>query len=192
MLPGSLISEEKMCESYCVSRTPVREALLRLEEEGYINIEPRKSTRVSKISFQEMNEIIEIRLLIEPYILRSLEEPLSDSYIEKFQDIRQRSTMISLNDATSLKYFLKLDFEFHTTLISLSNSKLLNSFCKDILHRSIRQWYLMYTSLEQRLSTAKDEHQAIIDLLIKGNFAHAAKELENHIRAFYDMMFFCG
>jgi len=181
-----------MCETYGVSRTPVREALLRLEEEGYINIEPRKSTRVSKISFQEMNEIIEIRLLIEPYIVRSMKEPLSDSYIEKFRDIKQRSSMISLSDATSLKYFLKLDFEFHTTLISLSNSKLLNTFCKDILHRSIRQWYLMYTSLEQRLSTAKDEHQTIIDLLIEGDFARAAKELENHIKAFYDMMFFCG
>lgn len=63
LLPGTPISEDEIGSAYHVSRTPVREALLQLTRENYITIEARKSTKVSKISFQEMNEIIESRVL---------------------------------------------------------------------------------------------------------------------------------
>lgn len=191
-LPGSVLLESELCKEFNVSRTPVREALLQLEKEGYVIIEPRKSTRVSKISFQEMNEIIETRLLIEPYILRSLKDPLSEEDVAAFQKIKERFNEISLNDASSLKQFLQLDFQFHCALISLSQNHLLIDFCKEILQRSIRQWYLMYVNLEERLSTAKDEHQGIIDYLVENDFNSAAKALEHHIKAFYDLMFFVG
>lgn len=190
LLPGAPVSEDEIGKQYNVSRTPVREAILQLARENYITIEARKSTKVSKISFKEMNEIIESRLLIEPYIIRSQNEMLSDGVVRKLGEFLQRFDDVSLSDETSLREFLNIDYEFHCLLVSLSNNQLLINFCKDILQRSIRQWYLMYMRMEGRLSTAKDEHKEIISLLSKGDYTNAAKNLEQHIKAFYDLVYY--
>lgn len=190
LLPGTPISEDEIGSAYHVSRTPVREALLQLTRENYITIEARKSTKVSKISFQEMNEIIESRVLIEPYIIRSQNEPLSAGFIDRMEEMRRRFDEVSLNDEKSLRQFLNIDFEFHCLLVGLSKNRLLINFCQDILQRSIRQWYLMYMRMEGRLSVAKDEHKEIISLLVKGEYTNAARNLEQHIKAFYDLVYY--
>lgn len=190
LLPGTAILEDEIAREYNVSRTPVREALLQLSRESYITIEARKSTKVSKISFKEMNEVIETRLVIEPYIVRTQSKTLNEDTIRRLEEMKKRFRQVSLNDAASLRQFLNIDYEFHYLLVSLSGNRLLIDFCEDILQRSVRQWYLMCVSMEGRLSKAKDEHEKIIDLLIKGNFTSAAKNLEQHIRAFYDLVYF--
>lgn len=189
-LPGTPISEEEIGKEYHVSRTPVREAILQLAREDYITIAARKSTRVSKISYQEMNEIIEARLLTEPYILRCQEKPLADDVVERLKVLRAGFEEVSLCDEKSLKQFLKMDYEFHCLLVNLSRNHLLIQFCQDILERSTRQWYLMCIRMEGRLSVAKDEHKQIIDHLVEGDYGNAAKNLEQHIRAFYDLVYF--
>ena len=143
LLPGTPISEDEIGKEYQVSRTPVREAILQLTRENYITIEARKSTKVSKISLQEMNEIIESRLLIEPYIIRTQNDLLGPEMIQKLEEIMYKFDEISLDDEKSLRKFLNIDYEFHSLLVGLSNNQLLINFCKDILQRSIRQWYLM-------------------------------------------------
>lgn len=190
LLPGAPVSEDEISKAYNVSRTPVREALLQLARENYITIEARKSTKVSKISFKEMNEIIESRLLIEPYIIRTQSAPPDADFIKKLEEMRGRFDGVSLNDETSLRQFLNIDYEFHCLLVGLSNNRLMSNFCRDILQRSIRQWYLMYIRMEGRLSVAKDEHKEIIGLLAKGDYTGAARNLEQHIRAFYDLVYY--
>lgn len=190
LLPGAPIMEDEIAREYNVSRTPIREALLQLNRENYITIEARKSTKVSKISFQEMNEIIEARLVIEPYIVRTQSKKLDEEIIRKLEEMKIHFREVSLNDAAGLKQFLNIDYEFHYLLVCLSGNQLLIKFCEDILQRSIRQWYLMCVRMEGRLSKAKDEHEKIIDLLIEGNFATASKNLEQHIKAFYDLVYF--
>ena len=190
LLPGTPISEDEIGKEYQVSRTPVREAILQLTRENYITIEARKSTKVSKISLHEMNEIIESRLLIEPYIIRTQNDLLGPEMIQKLEEIMYKFDEISLDDEKSLRKFLNIDYEFHSLLVGLSNNQLLINFCKDILQRSIRQWYLMYMRMEGRLSTAKNEHKEIIGLLAKGEFTNAARNLEQHIKAFYDLIYY--
>lgn len=190
LLPGTPILEDEISKEYNVSRTPVREALLQLSRENYITIEARKSTKVSKISFKEMNEVIETRLVIEPYIVKTQSKTLNEDTIRKLEEMKKSFREVTLNDAASLRQFLVIDYEFHFLLVCLSGNRLLIDFCEDILQRSIRQWYLMCVSMEGRLSTAKNEHEKIIDLLIKGDFTNASKNLEQHIKAFYDLVYF--
>lgn len=190
LLPGMPIQEDEIAREYNVSRTPVREALLQLSRENYITIEARKSTKVSKISFREMNEVIETRLIIEPYIVKSQSKMLDEDTVRKLEEIKKSFREISLDDVVSLRNFLSIDYEFHYLLVCLSENRLLIEFCQDVLQRSVRQWYLMCVSMEGRLSKAKDEHEKIIDLLIRGDFVNASKNLEQHIRAFYDLVYF--
>jgi DNA-binding GntR family transcriptional regulator len=192
LLPGSTLVEAELCKAYGVSRTPVREALLELEKEGFVNIEPRKSTRVSRISIQEMNDIIKARLIIEVQVVRSLSEPLNQDYINRFQDMKKRfDQIIRSEQKDALKVFLRLDFEFHHTLILLSGNELLEHICNSLLQKSVRQWYFMCIHVERRMADSIKEHEEIIDALIKGNYEEAALELESHIKTYYTMMYFC-
>ncbi len=190
LLPGSLISEEELCRQYQVSRTPVREVLLQLKREEYITVESRKSTKVSKISFQEMKEIIEIRIMIEPAIIRSLNTPLSRETLDALEELRGRFAAIDEAKGDSVRFYLKADFEFHSLLAGLSGNRLLSTYYSALLERSIRQWYLMYIHMEGRLKKAQKEHEILVSLLRDGNFQTAAKELEKHIRAYYDLAYF--
>ncbi len=190
LLPGSLISEEDLCKQYEVSRTPVREVLLQLKREEYITVESRKSTKVSKINFQEMNEIIEVRLMIEPGIIRSLNAPLPAEMCEALEEMRQRFAALGEMKGDSVRNYLQADFAFHSLLASLSNNHIMTDFYCSILERSIRHWYLMYVRMEGRLKQAQNEHEVIIRLLEDGNYPSAAKELEKHIRAYYDLNYY--
>ena len=66
MMPGSLLSEHDIAQEMGISRTPVREAILRLSEEGFITIYPRKGMIVSPVSFKDIQDVFQIRMMIEP------------------------------------------------------------------------------------------------------------------------------
>lgn len=192
LLPGSNLSESELCAEYSVSRTPVREALLELEKEGYVVIEPRKSTRVSKVSLHELKYLNEARILIEASVLRSLAMPLSNADGKMLEEFRERLKRLDPSGEMQGKYkfFLQLDYEFHTMLTSLGGNPLLIRFAEEMLQRSARQWYLMYLTIERRLAVSNEEHIGILDRLLEGNPGAAADLLETHIGAFQNLQYF--
>lgn len=189
-MPGSVISEDDLCKEFGVSRTPVREALMELEKEEYVNIMPRKSTKVSKISLKDINEIIQARLLIEIYIIRSITEPLSDEFRKSLISIRNRfDDAYKTEEKNNVKLLLQMDYEFHSTLTALCPNTHLVRFLQELLKKSIRQWCLMFANTERRMHESISEHESIIDALLENDFEGAAKKLESHIKAFYDMIY---
>ena len=68
-MPNSFLNEDLLCEEFGVSRTPIRDALSRLEQEYLITIVPKKGFFVAPLSANEINMVFEGRLLIEPYVL---------------------------------------------------------------------------------------------------------------------------
>ena len=69
--PGMHLNEAVLCETFHVSRTPIRDALSRLEQEGLVTIRSKKGIVVSSLSISEVNNIFELRLLLEPYSIRN-------------------------------------------------------------------------------------------------------------------------
>ena len=67
--PGTYLSEELITDQLKISRTPVRDALSRLEQEGLLEIRPKKGIMVTTLSIKDVNMIFEIRKMYEPYIL---------------------------------------------------------------------------------------------------------------------------
>ena len=69
--PGRHLNEQQLCEAMGnISRTPVRDAVSRLEQEGLLNILPKKGILVSELRISDINRIFEVRMLLEPYVLR--------------------------------------------------------------------------------------------------------------------------
>lgn len=190
LLPGTVLTEGDLCDDYAVSRTPVRESLLQLEKEGYVSIEPRKSTKVSKISIREIDDLIEARLLMEPYIIRNQTGGFSQDFIDTLADISRQFQEMDVDAPDALAGFLRLDLQFHSTLVRLSKNTLLVQTCCATLEKSVRQWYLMCTHSEKRMSESMSEHQDIISTMLAGNCEEAGRMLEQHIKSFYDIAYF--
>ena len=114
--PNEFLNEQKLCaEMGSISRTPMRDALGRLEQEGLITILPKKGLMVSGITEEDVHSMFEMRLLVEPYALRTygnlpLIEPLESRESKKIRDF---VIVIDTSESTSgelVKAFLKETF----------------------------------------------------------------------------------
>ena len=85
--PGTFLNEELLTTELGLSRTPVRDALSRLEQEGLIEIKPKKGIIVMPLSINTINMIFEVRQLYEPYILLNYGNALSVERLKDFYNI---------------------------------------------------------------------------------------------------------
>ncbi len=88
--PGDRLSVQKVSDRLGVSRTPVKEAFARLEQEGLVSVVPRRGTFVSPIEVKDIDEILEARALIEAFAATRAAEELSGEELEKVQSVLER------------------------------------------------------------------------------------------------------
>lgn len=106
--PMSDISEEQLQKELDISRTPIREAILRLEKDGFVYLYPRKGTIVAEVSRDLVEEIYQVRLLLEPFIAEEASHSVSRSWLK---DLRERlaNPPESLTDRELRVYYINLD-----------------------------------------------------------------------------------
>jgi DNA-binding GntR family transcriptional regulator len=171
LLPGALINLNEMSERFKVSKTPLREALLRLEAEGFVSIRPRSGIIINRL------ELEDIRYLYE--IVAALEATLIDTIFHKF-DNSHASLMEKLNSdmRTAIENgdYIAYDrphWDFHNLFTELSGSALVQRIITPIRQRlwdfprrrNHQQWELM----------ACDEHQEITEAIMCGNRSEALR-----------------
>lgn len=115
--PGDVISENSLCQRFCVSRTPIRSALQRLEQSGFVNIIPHKGTVVTPIDLDIANQMIYERVALETMILRDFTKTCSATDIarlhyclEQMQDIARGAADLEHFD---INVFLAADLKMH-------------------------------------------------------------------------------
>ena len=106
--PGMHLNEGVLCETFNVSRTPIRDALSRLEQEGLVTIRSKKGIVVSDLSISEVNNIFELRLLLEPYSIRNYGYTLDENSLLNFYQ-----SLLRLDVTQDAKTFFILDDNFH-------------------------------------------------------------------------------
>ena len=118
--PNEFLNEQKLCaEMGNISRTPMRDALGRLEQEGLITILPKKGLMVSGITEEDVHSMFEMRLLVEPYALRTYGADIPREELEHF--VRMMHEPDVIDD------FCKADDDFHELLMSTLPNKYLSS-----------------------------------------------------------------
>ena len=118
--PNEFLNEQKLCaEMGNISRTPMRDALGRLEQEGLITILPKKGLMVSGITEEDVHSMFEMRLLVEPYALRTYGSALPMEKLEQFRELMLHPDRI--------EDFCESDDIFHELLMSTLPNKYLRS-----------------------------------------------------------------
>ncbi len=172
-MPGDYLDEKQLIEEIGASRTPIREALNKLEQENLINILPKKGVVVSNISYKDVVDIWELRMIIEPPILTSLKDKIDIEVIKQFKE-----DCNSVNTADELDEY---DDKIHGYFTSLYSNYYLSDLLDTIATQTHRIRHLTTRNIPNTLSTTFDEHNAIFDALLNNEFELASELMYLHL-----------
>lgn len=162
--PGHQVNIEEFTDKLKVSRTPIREAFLKLASEGLIEIRPRVGYFVVDITEQDIRDLFEIRGIIETRATKKAAELLTDEELESMQYLISESK--EAVEEGNFEIYLKNEIQFHEYLQKHVQNKRLNSFFEDLKDLTYRERVMSTHSLEN-INQSIIEHQRILDGLIK-------------------------
>lgn len=175
--PGSVLTEERLVAELGHSRTPIRSALVRLQEEQLVHIMPKKGIVVTKITLESIRDLFNLRDMIEPPVLREFGSRF------KKEDLMQYYSLFSPDgsrrDATEI---YDSDARLHTHIVTLSENQILISFYNSLQNRMTRINTLCAISTGSRLEQSNREHADIIYALLKDDSEQAARLLTAHLK----------
>ncbi|MGH4037644.1 MAG: GntR family transcriptional regulator [Sphaerochaeta sp.] len=176
--PGSMINEEQLKEELHISRTPIRDALSRIEQEGLIQIKPKKGILVTPITIEEINKIFEVRLLIEPYAIQMYGNTLDTNVLLEYLSFLQSED----DRLLSKENIIEKDDEFHDMIINCIPNKYLITFYSIITSQNKRLRILSGSKYTDRIEKGCREHIVIIEALLKGDYSAASSALVDHLQ----------
>jgi DNA-binding GntR family transcriptional regulator len=176
--PGELLLVQPLSKDLGMSRTPVREALIRLEREGFINEAEGKKFRVTEVTVKSILEIHEVRELIELHTVSKAATKCSPSQLRKLQKLTKemKNALIVQNH---IKFF-QLDMDFHALLISIADNKTLENLMFH-LNEKVQRIRHLTTYVYQRLEHTIDEHNAILKGVETKDPSTAQKAMQLHL-----------
>ena len=176
--PGDLLTELRISKDLGVSRTPVREALRRLEQEQLIR-ETGKGSLVLGLSPRDVADIYDIRLRTEGLAARWAAQRLTPEQLKKLQEVTElQSFYLRRGDTDKLK---STDTEFHTQIYAACGSPVLQGILTG-LHRKIQGFRQRSLSQGSRAEAALQEHQAIFKALSLGDGDEAERLAVLHVQ----------
>lgn len=176
---GATVSVRSLAASLGVSATPVREAVLDLAKAGLLLPVKNKGFRVPTLSDAELQDIVELRLLLEVPMMGRLAGRLTRPRIEHYRRLcRAIEAAASAGDAVE---FLAVDREFHLSLLGeLGNERLVEMVA--LLRDQARLYGVLHLAEEQQLAESGAEHGALLDAIVDGDAARVRRLMTKHLR----------
>jgi len=178
-LPGDRFTEGEVAERMKVSRTPVREALYRLEREGYLQVMFRSGWRVRPFDFQQFEDLYDVRVVLELAAVRKLCEMENQAALAALKTL----WLIPASERrTERREVAQLDEDFHTALIGATGNAEMSRIHHDITERIRIIRHLDFTQAE-RIDATYLEHGKILRAILQRKTEHAQLLLRNHIES---------
>jgi len=176
--PGEEVRESELALKYGVSKSPIRDALQKLEFEGLVEIAPRQGHRVLPISIKDAEDILELREILEVAAVHRIATEASDDDLDALNAFRTANL-------TSLREFARYNRDFHHRISHLANNQRLSGTMRRLMDNYER---LCIVSLSARraegeaMAAALHDHIAIIDALQARDGRKAGRLSGAHIR----------
>lgn len=185
-LPGEALREEELCLQMNITRTPLRLALRRLEQEQLVTNEPFCGCRIREVTTEELNPLFDMREVLEGLAARYVATMNNASDIAVLRDIAESCDEAEQNQQW-LPYF-ELDKAFHRKLIELAGnfklSEIMEVYDFQLRTFSLHHRYLLYVvkQLSARAQELGRNHRDLVDALESGNPALSEEKFRNHVR----------
>ena len=183
ILTGEIVSQTRLMEidlseKMNVSRTPIREAIRKLEKEGLVTIEPRRGAYASMISTEDMVEILEVRQDLEGLAAYFAANRMTDEQMAELKEVSN-----NYNEAVKrgkMEDMIKYDTRFHHIIVESCRNKILVQMIEQLQELVLRFGYIYYDNF-RRAENMPDEHEAIVAAISEGNADKARAAADIHI-----------
>ncbi|MGE5558531.1 MAG: GntR family transcriptional regulator [Bacillota bacterium] len=176
--PGERLMEIQLADEMGVSRTPVREALRKLELDGLVVVAPRKGAYVAGISSKDITEVFEIRGALEGLAAELAVERITEEELDQLEKILYQ--VASCVDSNNLEGMIDADTHFHEMLYLASRNARLSQIVHN-LREQIQRFRKFSLSSPGRMREALEEHKAIVDAIAQRNANLACQLAKEHI-----------
>lgn len=179
--PGHFLSESDLCTALEMSKTPIRAALERLEEQGFVTIAPQRGVIVRELSPREIADHYDFRIALESWITRTMAGRLNAEQIADLEQNLIEQHAQTGGDVVDLRGFMRSDAQFHHIITAATGNA-------EFVWAMQRQWDKLQRLVES--IAFKDptvpprscaEHQAIFDALVAGDGELAARRAIEHL-----------
>ncbi len=178
--PGVVYSAPSLAAQFGVSATPVREAMLDLAKEGLIDVARNKGFRVTELSEKDLDDLCQLRALIEVPTVRRIAESTADP--DAIESLRRLAA--GIEDAAhrhDLIAHVTVDMQFHLGLLALAGNPHLVETVRSLRARS-RIYGLRSLAERDELVPSSREHAELLDLIVAGDAAAAERLMDQHVR----------
>ena len=177
---GEQLRQDAIAQEFDVSRIPVREALRQLEAEGLIAIVPHRGAIVPLLSCEEIEEIFEMRAILEPEVLRVSIPNLREEDFARAEEIL-RTYDAALRSEGDVSEWGRLNWQFHSTLYAGAHRPQFMAVIRNINYSGER-YIRLQLYLTRALKRAREEHLLLLKLCRRRDVEGACELLARHIR----------
>ena len=176
--PRERLMEIQMAEELGVSRTPIREALRKLELEGFIVMVPRKGAYVADVSFKDIADVFEIRAALEALAAGLAAERITDEELEEMERlVVEKTEAITNHDMDRL---VEVDTSFHEAIYKASRNERLTSIINN-LREQIQRYRTTSLAYPGRMKRSLEEHRGIVEAIQSRDTQLAQQAAREHI-----------
>ena len=181
--PGERLMEIQLAEEMGVSRTPVREAIRKLELEGLVVMIPRKGAYVAEVSLKDLANVFEIRAALEGLAASLAAERVTDDEVEKME----RLLLYKEGENQTIEDIVITDTDFHAMVYNASRNERLVQMLEN-LREQIQRFRATSLAVPGRVRDAIEEHRAIVEALARHDMEGAKELAEGHIASAESVM----
>ena len=177
--PGERLMEIQLANKLGVSRTPVREAIRKLELEGLVLMIPRKGAEVTEITRQDMEDVLEVRTALEELAVKDACDHITDAQLSELKKASNEFKK-ALLEGKDLVTCADADMHFHDVILSATNNRRLIQMLNNLSEQMYR-YRMEYLKDERTHKTLIEEHDAIRRALKKHDKVKAGAAIRVHI-----------
>ncbi len=174
--PGHALRQEELASRFSVSRIPVRDALVRLEAEGLVEIFPNRGAFVAKLTADEIAELFDLRVLLEGDLVARAVAAMDADTLEALDLMLIRAERGALGP-----HWSTLDDDFHAALYGAAGRPRQLALIRS-LRTTVRRYATSYGSLPEQTERWLEDHRRIVQACRNRDAASARAEVEAHVR----------
>ncbi len=179
--PGTVINESELMNDLGFGRTPIREALKRLQTDDLVVVKSRRGIFVSELAITDLSQIFEVRVELEALAVRLACQRISEAELESLETLADK---YSRTDSSVKEEMIDLDGKFHALIRKAAHNRFLDTNLEYYYNLSLRIWYLaLPKAAAEELDV--EAHCDIYQAIAAGDEELAVKRITDHIQDFH-------
>ncbi|MCM3569039.1 GntR family transcriptional regulator [Neobacillus mesonae] len=176
---GPFLSENELVKILNMSRTPIREALQRLQSGNMVEISPQRGAYIKEVSAKEANDLTNVRLAIELYTFERMSDQFTDEHLQQLEEkVREQKSLMKQKDVYG---FIKSDLEYHKIFLKAFDNDYFIKILNDVNDRLFQHAMRRFTRDLSKMQRSIDDHISINDYLREQDFENAKNVMKKHL-----------